>query len=141
MTTDNAPRKPVQVLINSISSQFEAVAGGETIGILAYARSGQHFDLRYTFVLPSRRSRGVASALVAAALGAIRSADGTVTPSCGFVSAFIRAHGEYEDLSLDAPPARSGALPDRAPHPSTNFIASPWADLPVEPATSAAAGS
>ena len=139
MTTDNAPRNPVHVLINSISSQFEAVEGGETIGILAYARSGRHFDLRYTFVLPSRRRRGVAGALVAAALDAIRSADGTVTPSCGFVSAFIRAHAEYEDLSLYAPPSRSGALPDRERHPCTSFGGSRWGDLRVEPRRSAEA--
>lgn len=149
MTTDNAPtdsmptRRPrgsascaqdsVHVLINSISSQFEAVAGGETIGILAYARSGRHFDLRYTFVLPSRRRRGVASALVAAALDAIRSADGTVTPSCGFVSAFIRAHAEHEDLSLHAPPSRSGASPDRVRRPCMSFVGSRWGDPRVEP--------
>ncbi|MEU4292501.1 N-acetyltransferase [Kribbella sp. NPDC026596] len=133
MTTDNAPRDSVNVLINSISSQFEAVAGGETIGILAYARSGRHFDLRYTFVLPSRRSRGVAGALLAAALDAIRSADGTVTPSCGFVSAFIRAHAEYEDLILYASPSRSGALPVRVRHPCRSFVGGPWGDLRVEP--------
>lgn len=94
---------PVHVLINSISSQFEAVSGGETIGILAYARSGRHFDLCYTFVLPSRRTKGVASALVTAALDAIRSANGTVTPSCRFVRAFVRAHAEYKDLCLQRP--------------------------------------
>lgn len=111
MTGDNAlravqatrPQRPVQVLINSISSQFEAVSGGETIGILAFARSGRHFDLCYTFVLPSRRTKGVASALVAAALDAIRSANGTVTPSCRFVRAFVRSHAEYEDLCLHRP--------------------------------------
>ena len=93
----------VHVLINSISSQFEAIECGETIGILAYARAGRHFDLRHTFVLPARRGRGVAGALVAAALDAIRSAGGTVTPSCNFVSAFLRDHPEYEDLRESTP--------------------------------------
>ncbi len=93
----------VPVLINSISSQFEAIGRGEAIGILAYARAGRHFDLRRTFVLPAKRGRGVAGALVAAALDAIRSAGGTVTPSCSFVSAFLRDHPEYEDLRASTP--------------------------------------
>jgi len=105
-----ASNDSVHVLINSISSQFEAIGCGETIGILAYARAGRHFDLRHTFVLPARRGRGVAGALVAAALDAIRSAGGTVTPSCSFVSAFLRDHPEYEDLRASTP-LRPGPAP------------------------------
>ncbi|TCC46158.1 GNAT family N-acetyltransferase [Kribbella pittospori] len=110
MTTDNATSGSIHVLINSISSQFEAIGCGETIGILAYARAGRHFDLRHTFVLPARRGRGVAGALVAAALDAIRSAGGTVTPSCNFVSGFLRDHPEYDDLRASTP-VRPGPAP------------------------------
>ncbi|WP_165554421.1 GNAT family N-acetyltransferase [Kribbella capetownensis] len=114
--TQSASNDSVHVLINSISSQFEAVGCGETIGILAYARAGRHFDLRHTFVLPERRGRGVAGGLVAAALDAIRSAGGTVTSSCSFVSAFLRDHPAYDDLRTSAPlrprpPRRHGRPP------------------------------
>jgi len=96
------------VIINPISAQFEAIQGSEAVGILAYERAGTHFDLRHTFVPRKQRGKGIAAVVVGGALAAIRSSGGTITPSCTYVSAFVRARPEYEYL-INPQPFRSRA--------------------------------
>ncbi|MDF1606329.1 GNAT family N-acetyltransferase [Nocardioides sp. YIM 152315] len=106
----------VRVIINPISTQFEAVRGAEAVGVLAYERAGKRFDLRHTFVPKSQRGQGVAGALVKGALDAIRVSGGAITPSCTYVESFVQAHPEYADL-IDPEPFPRREEPSAAPSP------------------------
>lgn len=78
-------RDPTWVVMNRISSQFEAVKNSEAVAVLGFRRTSKHFDLLHTYVLPEYRGRGLAHELLDAALDAIQFCEGTVTPHCGFV--------------------------------------------------------
>ena len=110
-----ATSHPINVVINPITAQFEAVQRSEVAGILAYERAGTHFDLRHTFVPRNKRGNGIARVLVAGALSAIRASGGMVTPSCSYVRAFMEAHPEYEDLVSPDPFPAGEAPPTQAP--------------------------
>jgi RimJ/RimL family protein N-acetyltransferase/predicted GNAT family acetyltransferase len=102
MTSDSK----LQIVTNPISGQFEAVRNDTVVGLLAYDKVGNHFDLRHTFVPKALRGQHIANVLVAESLDQIRSAAGTMTPSCTYVAAFVEQHPEYADLVAQNPPRK-----------------------------------
>jgi predicted GNAT family acetyltransferase len=94
--TDSAPG--IKVEDNQADNRYEASDGGEVIGVARYVRRGGRTIFVHTEVNEDREGAGVASALVAAALDAERTAERPVVPLCPFVRSFIERHTEYADL-------------------------------------------
>lgn len=66
---------------------------------LTYTRpDDQTLDLRRTFTPAVARGKGVAGALVRAALEYARASDLKVIPSCPYVATYLDRHPEYADL-------------------------------------------
>lgn len=113
----NATPGLIRVVINPISAQFEALQRAETVGVLTYERVGAHFDLQHTFVAREHRGRGVADELISGTLDAIRSAGGTVTPSCSRVRSFVKGNPSYDSLVHPVAAALQRDLPGRSVNP------------------------
>ena len=96
----------LRIVTNPVSAQFEAVRGSNVVGLLAYEKVGNHFDLRHTFVPKKFRGQHIANILVTESLNRIRSAAGTITPSCTYVAAFVNQHPDYADLVDQNPPRK-----------------------------------
>ncbi|MFZ3358474.1 MAG: GNAT family N-acetyltransferase [Xanthobacteraceae bacterium] len=82
---------------NTTLSRFEL----ESDGVIAYAHyqvEGDVITVMHTETTEAARGRGLASQLVAGALGAIRARGLKVIPRCPFVRAYIAKHPEYRDL-------------------------------------------
>jgi predicted GNAT family acetyltransferase len=72
---------------------------GDARAVLDYARvDASTLDYRHTFVPPSIRGRGIASALTAYALRYARDENLKVIPSCPFVAAFVQRHPEHKPV-------------------------------------------
>lgn len=79
------------------NGRFEAQVDGR-VAELTYSRSGNTLVIDHTGVPPSGRRRGIGGRLAKAALEYARAGNLTVDPVCPFVSAYIRAHPEYQSL-------------------------------------------
>ncbi len=78
--------------------RFEARLPGGT-AFLAYATAGDKvLEMYSTFVPGKERGKGVAAALVEAALAHARAEGYRVIPSCWYVALWIRRHPQYADL-------------------------------------------
>ncbi|MCW5549048.1 MAG: N-acetyltransferase [Opitutaceae bacterium] len=71
---------------------------GEHLAVLEYERAGDRMTYTHTFVPPELRGRGLAEALVRAALADAKSAGLKVVPQCSYVAKFIERHAEYQPL-------------------------------------------
>jgi predicted GNAT family acetyltransferase len=78
--------------------RYEADLAGRRVGFSAYRPDGPVTVFTHTEVEPSCEGRGVATALVRAALDDVREHGGTVRPKCKFVAGFLDRHPEYSDL-------------------------------------------
>jgi len=84
--------------------QHDAAAGRFTTslddqqGYVDYEQAGDVMTITHTIVPPAIGGRGIAGALVQAALDHARSAGHTVVPSCSYADDWMRKHPEYEDL-------------------------------------------
>lgn len=76
---------------------FEAQIEGR-LAQACYRREGDTLVLHHTEVPPALQGRGVAAALVAAALGHARAERLRVRPTCSYVAAYMRRHPETQDL-------------------------------------------
>ena len=89
---------PLQVRNNESDHQFEAnVDGG--LALVTYHRAGDRITFIHTEVPEASEGKGVASALVKAALAYAREHKMRVVPECSYVAGFVqRYQGEYADL-------------------------------------------
>ncbi len=79
------------------ASRFELqVEGG--LAECAYRLQGDVMNIVHTEVPPASEGRGIAAALVHAALGYARARGHKVQPSCSYVRAYMRRHPETLDL-------------------------------------------
>jgi len=83
---------------NPESQTYDAVVGDEIAGTMLYEHEGARLVLTHTAVQSRFQHRGVATALIAAALDDIRAKGNKVTILCPLVDAFIKAHPQYADL-------------------------------------------
>ena len=95
----------IDVRDNPENRTYEARIGDKVVGALVYELQGNRTVLTHTWVEPSHREHGVATALSKGALDDLRAKNRTVTVFCTFTAEFIDAHPEYAGL-LD--PERPG---------------------------------
>lgn len=73
----------------------------DRIAYLAYDQVDETtLDYAHVFVPPEHRNRGIAAVLTHEALEYARTAGLNVVPSCPYVRAYVRAHPEYEGLTV-----------------------------------------
>ncbi len=89
----------VQVEHNAAGSRFEARVEGH-LCVADYHVSSGVMHMTHTFVPPDVTGRGVAAALVRAALAYARDQGLRVDPRCSYVLAYMRRHPDT--LSLQA---------------------------------------
>jgi predicted GNAT family acetyltransferase len=83
---------------NSELGIYEATLRGVTVAGVVYSKTGSHVTLLATSVFPEFRGRGVAARLLGGVLDRLRTQGESVTITCPFATAFVRAHPEYADL-------------------------------------------
>ncbi|WP_374316278.1 GNAT family N-acetyltransferase [Aquabacterium sp.] len=77
---------------------FEAIVDGHRC-VADYQVQGQVMHMTHTFVSPALEGRGIAAALVKAALSWARTQGYKVNPVCSYVAVYLRRHPEWSDLS------------------------------------------
>jgi predicted GNAT family acetyltransferase len=83
---------------NSETGVYEAALGGRTVAGAVYHRAGDRVTLLATSVFPEFRGRGIAARLLGGVFDRLRAEGATVTVTCPFTTAFLKAHPEYADL-------------------------------------------
>ncbi|WP_220429050.1 GNAT family N-acetyltransferase [Vulcaniibacterium gelatinicum] len=73
-------------------------------GFVDYLLDGSTMTITHTVVPAPIGGRGIAAALVRAALDHARAQGWRVVPRCSYADAWMRRHPEYEGLRADAPP-------------------------------------
>jgi predicted GNAT family acetyltransferase len=79
------------------AQRFEASVGGR-LAVCAYRRSGSVVHFTHTEVPAALQGRGIAAALVQAALAWARAEGLQVRPACSYVAAYMRRHPPTLDL-------------------------------------------
>jgi len=82
---------------NPAASRFEALVAGE-LCVCAYRRTGATLLMTHTEVPRALEGRGIAAALVQAALDWARAEGLKVRPLCSYVASYMRRHAETQDL-------------------------------------------
>jgi uncharacterized protein len=83
------------------AKRFEAVVDGHAC-VAHYRLFGRTMMLTHTGVPAALRGRGIAAALVAAALGHARQRGWRVRPDCSYAEAYMQRHPETLDLLGEA---------------------------------------
>jgi uncharacterized protein len=90
-------KHPIAVHHDTAASRFEArVDGG--LAECVYRLGGGVMNIVHTEVPPQAEGRGIAAALVQAALAHARAHGHRVRPSCSYVRSYMRRHGDTLDL-------------------------------------------
>lgn len=82
---------------NAAGSRFEVEVDG-LLSVCEYEDSDRQRVFTHTFVPADLRGRGIAEALVQAALAESRAAGLKVVPACSYVARFIARNREWQDL-------------------------------------------
>ena len=82
---------------NTTAKRFEADIEGD-LALLDYEIEKHSMVLTHTFVPPPLRGRGIAEALVRAALDYARLEKHSIVPACSYVARFVARHPVYADL-------------------------------------------
>jgi uncharacterized protein len=97
---------PAPVVHNAAQSRFEMTLGDDTAvcdyRIERSANGGATMVLPHTAVPPAHEGRGIAAALVAAALDHARRSGMRVRPLCSYVAQYMRRHPDTQDLIATA---------------------------------------
>lgn len=86
---------------NERSRRYELEIDG-SLAKAWYRENGNVITFTHTEVPEALSGRGVGSQLARGALDSVRAAGQKVIAACPFIAAYIRKHGEYQDL-LAAP--------------------------------------
>lgn len=89
----------VEVKDAPADSRYEARIDGALAGIAVYRLRGERIIFTHTEVEPAHEGKGVGSTLARYALDDVRQRGLTVVVQCPFISAYIRRHPEYADLT------------------------------------------
>ncbi|MFF9025974.1 GNAT family N-acetyltransferase [Streptomyces eurythermus] len=79
--------------------RYEIRVDGQRAGLTAYRDRGEQRVFFHTEIDPAYAGQGLASQLIRAALGDVRSSGGRVVPVCPFVAAYLSKHDDYDDLT------------------------------------------
>lgn len=88
----HGPDEEIAVRDNPRAERYEAVRGGEIVGIVIYTRTRRRFELIHTVTDPEHRGEGVASLLVRTVLAEARAAQLPVLVICPFVESWLQRH-------------------------------------------------
>lgn len=88
--------------------RYELRAGERVVGVADYVVDGDTVAIVHTEIVPDLRNAGLASRLARAALDDLSARHKRVVPTCSYIAAYIRRHGEYDALVV---------APTRAPRP------------------------
>jgi uncharacterized protein len=88
----------LEISDNPKRSRFEVYADGELAGFATYHRNGDRISFPHTETDPRFTHRGLATALIRAALDDSRERGLSVLPLCSFVRGFIEREPTYLDL-------------------------------------------
>ena len=89
----------INVVNNEAAHRYEAWLGEVLAGVSQYTLDDELITFTHTQVADAFEGKGVASALIRAALGDVRAgAFRKVRPACPFVGDFIQRHPDYQDL-------------------------------------------
>jgi predicted GNAT family acetyltransferase len=86
-----------EVRNNEQELRFETTVDGD-VAVAEYYREGNTITFTHTIVPEQMEGKGIAGAIVKAALEHARSEKLEVVPQCAFVASYIKRHPEYEDL-------------------------------------------
>lgn len=90
----------ISVQHNPAASRFEATVDGQ-LCVAAYRRGADVVDFHHTGVPRALEGRGIAAALVQAALAWAVAEGLAVRPSCSYVRVFLRRHPELPVRQVD----------------------------------------
>ena len=85
---------------NPAASRFEMRVDGQ-LCLIDYHRNGNVLNLTHAEVPTAMNGRGLGAQLVQGALDIIRQRNEQIIPTCSFVAAYVRRHGEYQGLVAD----------------------------------------
>ena len=94
--------------------RFEISVDGEVVGFAEYHRSDSAISFTHTEIAPGHGGAGLGTALISAALDAVRAEGLPVLPYCPFVQHFIREHPEYMELVPESRRASFGLIAEPA---------------------------
>jgi predicted GNAT family acetyltransferase len=87
----------VNVIHNTSESRFEATVDG-LLCVADYQLIGKVMTMPHTVVPSALEGRGIAAAMVSAALGWAREQGYKVNPVCSYVRIYMKRHPETQDL-------------------------------------------
>ena len=90
----HGPEEQIAVRDNAAADRYEAVRGGDVVGILLYERSRRRIELIHTVTDPAHRGEGVASVLVRTVLAEARAVELPVLVICPFIESWLHRHPE-----------------------------------------------
>jgi predicted GNAT family acetyltransferase len=90
----------MEIVHNPTASRFEASVDGQ-LCVCQYRLFKKLMMLVHTGVPPALRGRGIAAALVRAALDHARAKGLKVRPDCSYAEAYMQRHAETQDLLLE----------------------------------------
>jgi hypothetical protein len=93
----------LEVIHNPAAERFEAIVGGR-LAKANYRLDGDVMRMAHTEVPRELEGRGIAAALVKAALAHARERGLKVAPVCSYVRAYMRRHPETATLVADGYP-------------------------------------
>lgn len=88
---------PLRVIQNTDKQRFECEVNG-VLCVADYRLSGGVMHMTHTEVPPALAGKGIAAALVAAALEHARRAHLKVNPACSYVRLYMQRHPETHSL-------------------------------------------
>lgn len=94
-----SPALPLDIVHHTDIGRFEAVVDGLRCEA-DYQLIGQVMHMTHTGVPRQLEGRGIAAALVQAALTWARSQGYKVRPQCSYVQVYMRRHPQWQDLVL-----------------------------------------
>jgi uncharacterized protein len=89
--------KPLDIEHDTATQRFHADLGGGEAECV-YRLAGGLMNIVHTEVPPQAEGRGIAAALVRAALSHARTMGWRVRPSCSYVRSYMRRHPDTQDL-------------------------------------------
>jgi predicted GNAT family acetyltransferase len=89
----------IDVVDNAELRRYEARAGSEVVGQIAYTVDSEVVTLIHTEVDPAHEGKGIASRLVGGALDDIRSRGLRVRLVCSYARSYVERHPGYADLA------------------------------------------
>ncbi|HZE91925.1 MAG TPA: GNAT family N-acetyltransferase [Rhizobacter sp.] len=100
MPDSSAPKiQPVTVLHNAAQQRFECRVG-QHLCVADYRLADGVMALTHTEVHPSLQGRGIAAALIAAALDHARAQGLKIDPQCSYAATYMQRHPQTHSLRI-----------------------------------------